>query len=81
VQYLFGCDILGEPGRKPRHAVAWDDFAAEYDRLQDRRKSAFAAFRDAVVSGTYPSPAVSVSAPAEEVEKFADWLERKCSPK
>ncbi len=80
VQYLFGCDILGEPGRKPRHAVAWDDFAAEYARLQGRREVAFAAFRDAVVSGTYPSAAVSVSAPAEEVEEFADWLESKGPP-
>jgi 3-methyl-2-oxobutanoate hydroxymethyltransferase len=75
VQYLFGCDILGEPGRKPRHAVAWDDFATEYARLQDRREAAFAAFRDAVVSGTYPSSSVSVAAPPDEVEQFAEWLD------
>jgi 3-methyl-2-oxobutanoate hydroxymethyltransferase len=81
VQYLFGCDILGEPGRKPRHAVAWDDFATEYARLQDRRKAAFKAFRDAVVSGTYPTAAVSVAAPIDEVEQFADWLDRRSPSK
>jgi 3-methyl-2-oxobutanoate hydroxymethyltransferase len=77
VQYLFGCDILGEPGRKPRHAVAWDDFASEYARLQDRRVAAFAAFRDAVVTGSYPSAAVTVAAPEHEVEEFAEWLGRQ----
>lgn len=49
VQYLFGNDILGEPGRKPRHARAFDDFAGLYARLQERRVLAFAAFRDAAL--------------------------------
>ena len=74
VQYLFGTDILGEPGYHPRHARAFDDFAAEYSRLQDRRIAAFAAFRDAALGGTYPAAAETVKAPADEVSKFADWV-------
>lgn len=76
VQYLFGCDILGEPGRKPRHARAFDNFAAEYDRLQQRRVAAFAAYRAAVLDGSYPAEAECVAAPTAEEEAFADWLER-----
>jgi len=74
VQYLFGCDILGEPGFRPRHARAFDDLAAEYERLQSRRVAAFAAFRDAALGGDYPGPAEMVSAPEPEVAAFAEWL-------
>lgn len=77
IQYLFGCDILGEPGRKPRHARSWDNFAAEYDRLQDRRIAAFAAFRTASLTGDYPALQESVHAPETEVTAFANWLEQK----
>lgn len=75
VQYLFGCDILGEPGFHPRHARAFDDFAAEYARLQQRRIAAFAAFRDAARAGSYPAASEVVTAPGAEVEGFADWLQ------
>ena len=75
VQYLFGCDILGEPGFRPRHARAFDDFTAEYARLQQRRIAAFAAFRDAARAGSYPAAAEVVNAPAPEVAGFADWLQ------
>lgn len=75
VQYLFGCDILGEPGFRPRHARAFDDFAAEYARLQERRIAAFAAFRDAVGAGTYPGASELVNAQGLDVSTFADWLQ------
>jgi 3-methyl-2-oxobutanoate hydroxymethyltransferase len=76
VQYLFGCDILGEPGFRPRHARAFDDFAAEYARLQERRIAAFAAFRDAVVAGTYPGTSEVLTAPEPATSGFADWLQK-----
>jgi len=77
IHYLFGCDILGEPGRKPRHARAWDDFAGEYARLQDRRKAAFAAFRDAVLSESFPAPDELVTMPVDELARFGDWIARR----
>lgn len=76
VQYLFGCDILGEPGFRPRHARAFDDFATEYARLQQRRIAAFAAFRDAARAGNYPGTSEVVTAPGPEVSGFADWLQK-----
>jgi 3-methyl-2-oxobutanoate hydroxymethyltransferase len=75
VQYLFGCDILGESGRKPRHARAFDDFASEYDRLQARRIAAFAAFREAALGGSYPAPTECVAIPESELDCFAEWIE------
>jgi 3-methyl-2-oxobutanoate hydroxymethyltransferase len=77
VQYLFGSDILGEPGRKPRHARAWDDFAAEYARLQTRREVAFAAFRTEALAGSYPVASETVSVSPAEVEVFANWLAQR----
>jgi 3-methyl-2-oxobutanoate hydroxymethyltransferase len=74
IQYLFGSDILGEPGRKPRHARAFDDFATEYARLQARRVTAFAAFRAAALDATYPAPAETVAIPDPELTAFSDWL-------
>jgi 3-methyl-2-oxobutanoate hydroxymethyltransferase len=77
VQYLFGCDILGEPGFRPRHARAFDNFAADYALLQTRRIAAFAAFRDATRSGSFPTTSEVVHAPAAEVTRFADWIQKQ----
>lgn len=77
VQYLFGTDILGEPGFHPRHARAFDDFAVEYSRLQSRRIDAFSAFRDAARSGSFPAPSELVNASDDEVSRFEDLL-RDC---
>ena len=77
IHYLFGTDILGEPGRRPRHARAFDDFAAEYARLQARRVQAFAAFRSAALDATYPAPSETVAIPDPELTAFADWLESR----
>lgn len=74
VQYLFGTDILGEPGRRPRHARAFDDFATDYARLQQRRVQAFAAFRDAARDATFPAASETVGIPEPDLAAFADWL-------
>lgn len=81
VQYLFGLDILGQgPGRRPRHARAWDDFAAELDRLQARRVAAFRAFRDAVADGTFPGPAEIVAGDPAETDAFRARLAAEAPP-
>lgn len=70
-QYLFAEDILGENrSRKPRHAKAYDDLAAEYARLQARRIAAFAAFRAEVASGAFPAPGHLVAMDPREREAF-----------
>jgi 3-methyl-2-oxobutanoate hydroxymethyltransferase len=76
-QYLFSDDVLGQNrGRIPRHAKVYADFAAEYDRLQEKRVSAMGRFVADVQGGDYPAPQHLVDCEAEVVEKFRDWLDR-----
>jgi 3-methyl-2-oxobutanoate hydroxymethyltransferase len=80
VQYLFAVDVLGETaGRMPRHARAYADFATEYDRLQDRRVAAFAAYRAAALDRSYPAAPERVAGNAAETDIFRDWLEGQTS--
>lgn len=75
VQYLFAVDILGETkGRIPRHSRVYDNFAAEYARLQDRRVKAFSAFRADVAGGQFPGPSELVTLKPDEEAALADFL-------
>ncbi len=75
VQYLFAVDILGETkGRIPRHSRVYDNFAAEYARLQDRRVKAFSAFRADVAGGLFPGPSELVNLKPAEAEALAEFL-------
>lgn len=70
-QYLFATDILGEgKGRVPRHAKAYRDFAAEYERLQAERVAAFTEYRVDVQSGAFPQPQHLVRMAEPELEAF-----------
>ena len=54
-QYLFSADILGENrGHIPRHAKTYRNFAAERDRLQRERISAYREYMSDVASGAFP---------------------------
>ncbi|MEM9605227.1 MAG: 3-methyl-2-oxobutanoate hydroxymethyltransferase [Pseudomonadota bacterium] len=54
-QYLFSADILGENrGHIPRHAKTYRNFAAERDRLQRERVSAYREYIADVAGGTFP---------------------------
>ena len=75
VQYLFAVDILGETkGRVPRHSRVYDDFAAEYARLQDRRVKAFSSFRADVAGGQFPDPSEIVNLRKDEENALAEFL-------
>ncbi len=75
VQYLFATDVLGETkGRVPRHARVYDDFAAEYARLHDRRVTAFTTFAQDVAQGRFPAPHELVPLKPEEEAALADFL-------
>lgn len=75
VQYLFAVDILGETkGRIPRHSRVYDNFSAEYARLQDRRVKAFAAFAADVAGGQFPGPSELVNLKPAEAAALADFL-------
>lgn len=80
VQYLFAVDVLGEtPDRMPRHARAYRDFTAEYDRLQQERIAAFAEFRADVASGAFPAAAELVTMAPGQSELFVDGLLSRAS--
>lgn len=75
VQYLFAVDVLGETkGRVPRHARVYDNLAAEYARLQDRRVTAFSAFAADVAGGSFPGPSERVTLKPAEAEALAAFL-------
>ncbi len=55
-QYLFAEDVLDENhGHIPRYSKAYRNFAAEYDRLQFERVTAFSEFVSDANSHTYPA--------------------------
>ena len=54
-QFLFSDDILGDyEERPPRHAKAYRNFAAEYQRLQQERMAAFREYIADVQNGQFP---------------------------
>jgi len=70
-QYLFAEDVLGHTrGHKPRHAKTYRNFAAEYERLQIERVSAFKEFISDVQTGTYPATEHVVPISDTEFDRF-----------
>jgi len=70
-QYLFSEDVLGHTaGHRPRHAKTYRNFAAEFERLQAERISAFKEFIVDVNSGAYPAPEHVVPIDNREFERF-----------
>ena len=70
-QYLFAEDVLGYTrGHKPRHAKTYRNFAAEFERLQQERVSAFREFISDVQTGSYPATQHVVPISDDEFEGF-----------
>ena len=70
-QYLFAEDILGtNRGHMPRHSKVYRNFAAEFDRLQAERVTAFTEYRQDVASGAYPLEKHLVRMAPEELALF-----------
>ncbi|MBP1857603.1 3-methyl-2-oxobutanoate hydroxymethyltransferase [Rhizobium herbae] len=75
-QYLFADDVLGQNrGHVPRHAKTYRNFAAEFDRLQQERISAFREFQEDVESGAYPERQHMVDLPEAELRRFRDMID------
>jgi 3-methyl-2-oxobutanoate hydroxymethyltransferase len=78
-QFLFSDDILGDyDERIPRHAKAYRNFLAEYQRLQVERVAAFQEYAAEVTSGAFPKRSHLISMDAREFEKAVQDIE-KCS--
>ncbi|MAS93265.1 MAG: ketopantoate hydroxymethyltransferase [Verrucomicrobiales bacterium] len=76
-QFLFSDDILGDyDERLPRHAKAYRDFRAEFDRLQKERIAAFGEYIADVEKGAFPEKSNLVEMPEEEMTKFLEYVDR-----
>lgn len=70
VQYLFSADLLGENrGHIPRHAKAYRNFAAERDRLQDERITAYKQYIVEVTNGAFPDAHHTVTMEPHQLQK------------
>ena len=75
-QYLFAEDVLGaNRGHMPRHSKVYRNFAAEYDRLQGERISAFQEFIADVENGRYPEETHIVRIEPDQLALFKKSLE------
>lgn len=70
VMFLFGSDICGEGGRRPRHARAYADLASMYAAIEVERTRALAGFRADVASGSFPDIAEVAHVEEEELNEF-----------
>ncbi|MGV3549626.1 3-methyl-2-oxobutanoate hydroxymethyltransferase [Rhizobium sp.] len=76
VVFLFTEDICGETDRLPRHARAYGNLRALHERVRIERISALQAFREDVLSNSFPAPKeVSIIADAE-FESFQSALNK-----
>lgn len=72
-QYLFSADLLGENrGHIPRHAKTYRNFAAERDRLQAERVSAYKEYIADVTTGAFPEAGHVVTIDDDELQKVWD---------
>lgn len=76
-QFLFSDDILGEYSeRPPRHAKAYRNFLAEYDRLQQERVGAFREYIEDVKEGRFPDDSNLVSIDDDVLEELKKKAEQ-----
>jgi 3-methyl-2-oxobutanoate hydroxymethyltransferase len=69
-QYLFSADLLGENrGHIPRHAKTYRNFAAERDRLQAERVSAYKEYIADVTTGAFPEDGHVVTIDDDALQK------------
>jgi 3-methyl-2-oxobutanoate hydroxymethyltransferase len=76
VEYLFSADLLGENrGHIPRHAKVYLNFAAERDRMQRERISAYREYIADVTEGVFPAASNVIAMSDESFEAFMDEIE------
>lgn len=77
--YQFTEDTLGMDPDPPRHVIAYDDFAARLDALQQARIAALQAWRKDVDAGNYPAKAQSVATPTEALDALRNAIGKSSS--
>lgn len=77
VIFLFQEDACGDTIDPPRHARAFADMAGARAALEAERAKGLAAYRAAVMDGTYPDAATSVAMKPGEHEKLREALDKR----
>lgn len=76
VQYLFMADICGDNPDMPRHGKSYGNLLKLREKMQAERVSAVTAFKDDVMSGSFPEPKLNVQMKEREYEEFLNRLEK-----
>ena len=69
-------DLSGDTLDPPRHARAFGNVGAIRKQLADERLKALAGYRAAVMDGSFPDAATSISMSAVELDKLKEGLEK-----
>lgn len=77
VMFLFNSDICGESPRTPRHARTYADLAGMYAAIRRERVRALSAFRQDVLTGSFPSDDEFVTADEDVVRRFIAAIDRR----
>ena len=77
VIFMFLVDICGETENPPAHAKAFGDLRSIHIQLAKEHRRALSSYRTAVISGSYPNAATSVSMLPKELDKFITALDKR----
>ena len=69
-------DLCGDTENPPRHAKAFGNVGAIRKQLHAERDSALNGYRTAVMEGSFPDAATSVSMPKDELDKLKEGLDK-----
>lgn len=69
-------DLCGDTDNPPRHAKAFGDVGSIRKQLAAERSKALSGYRTAVMDGSFPDAATSVSMPSAELEKLKEGLDK-----
>jgi 3-methyl-2-oxobutanoate hydroxymethyltransferase len=69
-------DLSGDTDKPPRHAKAFGDVGTIRKQLSAERAKALAGYRMAVMDGSFPDAATSVSMPALELDRLKEGLDK-----
>ena len=77
VIFLFQDDACGDTIDPPRHARAFADMAGARAKLEAERMKGLKAYRAAVLDGSYPNAATSITMKPGEHEKLCEALDKR----
>ena len=69
-------DLCGDTENPPRHAKAFGDVGSIRKQLAAERSKALAGYRAAVMDGSFPDAATSISMPSTELERLKEGLDK-----